>query len=94
MDAIIITNCTAEEIATLKALLQEQQETAEPKKGESARFEPGMILINISNLCRERKISIARLERETGLGNATIRGWAESSPTVDNLKRVGGISGQ
>lgn len=39
-------------------------------------------------LCKERGISIARLERETGLGNATIRGWETSSPTVDKLKLV------
>ena len=47
-----------------------------------------MIYTNISNLCRTNGISIARLERETGLGNATIRGWANSSPTVEKLKAV------
>lgn len=43
---------------------------------------------NISILCRKNKISIAKLERDTGLGNATIRVWARSSPTVDKLKAV------
>ena len=43
---------------------------------------------NISILCRKNKISIAKLERDTGLGNATVRGWARSSPTVDKLKAV------
>lgn len=43
---------------------------------------------NISILCRKNKISIAKLERDTGLGNATIRGWVRSSPTVDKLKAV------
>ena len=47
-----------------------------------------MIFENISSLCRKNKISIARLERDTGLGNATIRGWVRSSPTVDKLKAV------
>ena len=47
-----------------------------------------MIYTNISNLCREKGISIAKLERETGLGNATVRGWANSSPTVEKLKAV------
>lgn len=47
-----------------------------------------MIYTNISNLCRANGISIARLERETGLGNATVRGWANSSPTVEKLKAV------
>ena len=47
-----------------------------------------MIYTNVSNLCRSRGISIARLEREMGFGNSTIRGWANSSPTVEKLKVV------
>lgn len=47
-----------------------------------------MILENIRSLCRERGISIARLEKTLGLGNATIRGWGSSSPSVDKLKQV------
>lgn len=47
-----------------------------------------MILENISRLCKKNGISIAKLERETGLGNATVRGWKKSSPTVDKLKLV------
>lgn len=47
-----------------------------------------MIYVNISNLCRDRGISISRLEKEMGFGNATIRGWATSSPTVEKLKAV------
>ena len=47
-----------------------------------------MIYTKISNLCRNRGISIARLEREMGFGNATIRGWVTSSPTVEKLKAV------
>lgn len=47
-----------------------------------------MIYTNISNLCRDKGISIAKLEREMGFGNSTIRGWANSSPTVEKLKAV------
>ena len=47
-----------------------------------------MIYANISNLCHSKGISIARLERELGFGNATIRGWETSSPTVEKLKAV------
>ena len=47
-----------------------------------------MIFSNISMLCKQRGISVAKLERECGLGNATIRGWETSSPNVENLKRV------
>lgn len=52
-----------------------------------------MIFDNISRLCKERGISIARLERDCGLGNATIRGWAESSPRVENLQAVARVLG-
>lgn len=47
-----------------------------------------MIFTNISRLCKKRDISIARLERELGIGNATIRNWNVSSPTVDKMKLV------
>lgn len=47
-----------------------------------------MIFTNISKLCKKNNISIAKLERETGLGNATVRNWSISSPTVDKLKLV------
>lgn len=47
-----------------------------------------MIYENIVELCRERGISIARLEKECGFGNATIRGWAVSSPTISKLQKV------
>lgn len=47
-----------------------------------------MIYTNISNLCKTKNISIAKLEREMGFGNSTIRGWANSSPTVEKLKAV------
>lgn len=47
-----------------------------------------MIFTNISRLCKKREISIARLERELGIGNATIRNWNVSSPTVDKMKLV------
>lgn len=47
-----------------------------------------MLFENIVRLCNQSGISIAKLEREIGLGNATIRSWSSCSPTVDNLKRV------
>lgn len=53
-------------------------------------MEGGVSLIfdTISLLCKERNVSIARLEKECGLGNATIRGWKDSSPSLTNLKKV------
>lgn len=47
-----------------------------------------MILDKIRVLCDEREISIAKLEKETGIGNGTISRWDISSPTVTNLKKV------
>lgn len=47
-----------------------------------------MIHEKIERLCKERGITIARLERECGLGNATVRGWRQKSPTVSKLQRV------
>lgn len=47
-----------------------------------------MVLDKIRVLCDERKISIAKLEKETGIGNGTISRWDISSPTVTNLKKV------
>lgn len=47
-----------------------------------------LILENITRLCKQRGVSIARLEKETGLGNGTVARWGESSPRVENLQKV------
>lgn len=47
-----------------------------------------MILENIINLCKDRKITIARLEKECGFGNATIWAWDKSDPGAKKLKIV------
>ena len=47
-----------------------------------------MLFENVQRLCADRHISIARLERESGLGNATVRGWVKSSPSLETLKKV------
>lgn len=47
-----------------------------------------MIFNKISKLCEEKNITIAKLEKECNLGNATIRGWKKSSPNLTNLKKV------
>ena len=47
-----------------------------------------MIYTNVSNLCQRKGISIAKLERELGFGNSTIRGGVNSSPTVEKIKAV------
>ncbi len=47
-----------------------------------------MILDHIYSLCKEKNVSIARLEREIGIGNGTIGRWDVSSPSVKNVKAV------
>jgi transcriptional regulator with XRE-family HTH domain len=46
------------------------------------------IFDRIQKLCKNRNITIAALERECGLGNATIKKWASSTPSGDKLSRV------
>lgn len=52
-----------------------------------------MILENITRLCKENGVTIARLERETGIGNGTISRWGISSPTISNVKAVADFFG-
>ena len=47
-----------------------------------------MLYDNVVSLCKERNISIARLEKESGLGNATVRGWQHGTPTINTVKKV------
>ena len=47
-----------------------------------------MILGNITRLCKEKGISIAKLERETDISNGTISKWGVRSPTVENARKV------
>lgn len=47
-----------------------------------------MIFKKISELCKEKGISVAKLERETGISNGTISRWGTSSPTVEKLEKV------
>ncbi|MCR5174638.1 MAG: helix-turn-helix domain-containing protein [Oscillospiraceae bacterium] len=47
-----------------------------------------MIYENILKLCRKAGIPVSKLERECGLGNATIKGWENGSPRLDRIKPV------
>lgn len=48
----------------------------------------GRLLTNIMNLCKERGISMAELERQCGLAQRTIYKWDKNIPSVDKVKRV------
>lgn len=45
----------------------------------------------IQELCRQRGITIAELERRANLGNGTIRRWSDTYPSVDKVDRVAKI---
>ena len=47
-----------------------------------------MVFEKIEGICKERGISIARLEQETGLGNGTVRLWKTANPSTRTLKSV------
>lgn len=42
----------------------------------------------IEKLCKEKNVSISKLEKTCNLGNGTIRNWKNSTPSVENLKKV------
>ena len=47
-----------------------------------------MVVQRVESLCKEKGISISRLEKECSIGNATIKRWDESAPRIDTLKKV------
>lgn len=52
-----------------------------------------MVYSKIAAICKEKRLSIAALEKAAGLGNATIRVWDVSSPKANNLKAVADVLG-
>jgi|GEM_PF-722303 len=47
-----------------------------------------MIYDTIKELCKEKGVSIASVEKKANLSNGTISKWNKSSPTVDKLQAV------
>lgn len=47
-----------------------------------------MIYDKIKELCKEKGISVASVEKKAGLSNGAISKWNNASPTVDNLNSV------
>lgn len=52
------------------------------KDGEILLYE------KVATLCQNNNLTIAKLERECEMGNGTVRGWKNSSPSIENLKKV------
>lgn len=47
-----------------------------------------MLYSKIKAICKDKNISVAAVERESGLSNGTISKWNDVSPTVGNLTAV------
>lgn len=47
-----------------------------------------MLYDKIKEVCKEKGLSVAFVEKEAKLSNGTISKWNKSSPTVDNLQAV------
>ena len=52
------------------------------------KYDPRFLLLNIQRLCDEKRVSIAELERESGLGNGVVRKWGKASPTLRTVIAV------
>lgn len=52
------------------------------KRGDKVLYE------RIVSLCEQTGISIAKLERETKIGNGVIARWKTGNPRVDVLQKV------
>lgn len=53
-----------------------------------------LLYAKIESLCREKGVSIAKVEKECNIGNATIRRWDKSFPRIDTLKKVADFFGK
>lgn len=53
-----------------------------------------MLYEKLETLCKEQGISIAKLERDCGIGNATVRRWDKAFPRIDTLKKVADYLGK
>ena len=47
-----------------------------------------MLYDTIQNICKQKKISISKIENECNIGTGTIGGWKYSSPRIANLQKV------
>ena len=43
---------------------------------------------NVSRIAFERGLSLARVERESGIANGTIGKWREQTPRVETVAKV------
>ena len=47
-----------------------------------------MLYEKIQEICNSKGITVSGLEKALGFSNSTIRKWKNSSPSIENLKKV------
>ena len=49
-----------------------------------------MLYENVERLCKEKGITITKLEKDCGFGNATVRSWKDmhDTPRFTSMKKV------
>ena len=52
-----------------------------------------LLVKRIEEWCRDNNTSIFALEKKCGIGNATIRGWREFTPTLGSLMKISRATG-
>lgn len=50
-----------------------------------------LIYDKIKEICKEKGVSVASVEKKAGLSNGAISKWNNASPTVDKLNAVAKI---
>ena len=55
---------------------------------QEKRLNLACLLPNIQTLCAEQGISLAELERRSGLANGVVRKWDKTSPTLRSASAV------
>ena len=53
-----------------------------------------LIYKKVEAVCKEKGISIAKLEKDCDIGNATVRRWDKSFPRINTLKKVADYLGK
>ncbi len=53
-----------------------------------------MLYDNVKAICKEKKITVSRLETELGFPRSSIRKWNTNEPSVGKVKKVADFFGK
>jgi transcriptional regulator with XRE-family HTH domain len=51
------------------------------------------LVANIKTLCKTKKISLPKLEKELGFGNGAMYNWDKNSPSISKVSKVANYFG-